>query len=91
MEDVKIHWHQGKSVNIIENLYDDTECSVVINGHQTDWFKVNAGVRQGCFLSPTLFNIFLEFVMDEVQSQTLTLNENLSIDTRHADDITLID
>ena len=47
------------SVNIIENLYDDTECSVVINGHIINWFKVNVGVRQGCLLSPTLFNIFL--------------------------------
>ena len=51
-----------KIVNIIEALYKDTECAIVIDGHITEWFKVNIGVRQGCILSPTLFNIFLEFV-----------------------------
>ena len=70
---------ENRLVNIIEKLYDETECAVVINGHITEWFKVTVGVRQGCLLSPILFNIFLEFVMDELKSlqNTLKLKENL--------------
>ena len=81
-----------KIVSIIENLYKDTECAIVIDGNMTKWFRVNVGVRQGCLLSPTLFNIFLDFVMAELKSvQTkLSLNENLSCDIRYADDTTLI-
>ena len=82
----------SKIVNIIENMYNNTECAIVINGHTTEWFKVKVGVRQGCIMSPTLFNIFLEFVMDEIQTlqQTLSLNNDLVSDIRYADDTTLL-
>ena len=81
-----------KIVNIIEALYKDTECAIVIDGHITEWFKVNIGVRQGCILSPTLFNIFLEFVMKELKSldQDLHMKNTISVDIRYADDTTLI-
>ena len=56
-----------KIVNIIEALYKDTECAIVIDGHITEWFKVNIGVRQGCILSPTLFNFLLTSDMKTTQ------------------------
>ena len=81
-----------KIIRIIENLYKDTECAVVIEGNLTNWFNVRVGVRQGCLLSPTLFNIFLDFVMADLKSiqNNLSLTENLSCDVRYADDTTLI-
>ena len=77
---------------IIEAIYKNTECAVVINGQITEWFKVEVGVKQGCLLSPTLFNIFLEFVMKEVVSASheLKLNNDLTANIRYADDTTLI-
>ena len=80
-------------VYLIEEMYKTTECAVTINGQLTEWFEVNVGVRQGCLLSPTLFNIFLEFVMKELRSHTnssLALDNNLTNDIRYADDTTLI-
>jgi len=44
-----------KIIRIIEKLYQDTECSVVMDGNLTKWFHVLIGVIQGCLLSPTLF------------------------------------
>ena len=81
-----------KIVNIIENLYSNTKCAVVIDGQITNWFAVNVGVRQGCLLSPTMFNIFLEFVMKDLKSieRTLHLKDTIAIDIRYADDTTLI-
>ena len=81
-----------KIINIIEDMYNNTECAVVIEGQLTDWFTVQVGVRQGCLLSPVLFNIFLEFVMKDVTNinNTLLLNKDLSNEIRYADDTTLI-
>jgi len=47
----------------------------VITGHgTTDWFQIGKGVRQGCILSPCLFNLYAEYIMqnprlDEAQAR----------------------
>ena len=92
MEDAQKHRNQQKIVDIIESMYNNTECAVRIDGKLTEWFKVLNEVRQDCILSPTLFNVFLEFVLDELESlqNDLTLDDRLSTDIRYADDTTLI-
>ena len=79
-------------VEIIKNLYDKTECSIISRGELTDWFPVNSDMIQGCIMSPSLFNILLEYVMKGVKSlnRDFQLNENMSVDVRYADDTTLI-
>ena len=46
-------------IRAIENLYDKAQSAVLFNGSTGEWFRTTVGVRQGCLLSPTLFNIFL--------------------------------
>ena len=69
-------WHEAlwvtmrKYINasiipIIENLYDKAQSAVLFNGSTGEWFRTTVGARQGCLLSPTLFNIFLERIMCE--------------------------
>ena len=52
-------------IRAIENLYDKAQSAVLHNGSTGEWFRTTVGVRQGCLLSPTLFNIFLEGIMCE--------------------------
>ena len=52
-------------IRAIENLYDKAQNAVLFNGSTGEWFRTTAGVQQGCLLSPTLFNIFLEGIMCE--------------------------
>ena len=82
----------NKPVEIIKNLYDKTEFSIIAGGELSYWFPVNIGVRQGCIMSPSLFNIFMEYVMKVVKSlnHDFQLNENMSVDIRYADVTTLI-
>ena len=50
-------------IRVIENLYDKAQSVVLFNGSTCYWFRTTVGVRQGCLLSTTLFNIFLERIM----------------------------
>ena len=50
-------------INVIQNLYDRATSAVCFNGSAAGWFGATVRVRQGCLLSPTLCNMFLERVM----------------------------
>ena len=52
-------------VRTIEQLYDKATSAVQMNGSIGEWFRTTVGVRQGCLLSPILFNIFLERSMSD--------------------------
>ena len=47
---------------LLRNLYAGQEATVR-TGHGTDWFQIGKGVRQGCILSPSLFNLHAEYIM----------------------------
>ena len=67
----------------------------VRNGHgTTDWFQIRKGVRQGCILSPCLFNLYAEYIMrntglEESQTGVMIAGRNIN-NLRYADDTTLM-
>ena len=48
---------------ILRNLYAGQEAKVRTGHGTTDWFQIGKGVRQGCILSPCLFNLYAENIM----------------------------
>ena len=80
-------------VGLIQSMYEQTECSITVNGNITNWFKVDTGVRQGCLLSPSLFNLFLEFVLEDTRGMGggVEMGDVLINNIRYADDTTLMD
>ena len=48
---------------LLRNLYAGQEATVRTRRGTTDWFKIGKGVRQGCILSPCLFNLYAEYIM----------------------------
>ena len=48
---------------LLRNLYADQEATVRTGHGATDWFQIGKGVRQGCILSPCLFNFYAEYIM----------------------------
>ena len=61
---------------------------------QTDWFQIRKGVRQGCILSPCLFNLYAECIMqnarlEEAQAGIKIAGRNIK-NLRYADDMTLM-
>ena len=52
-------------IQVIRNLYNEATSAVIFNSSIGDLFRTTVGVRQGCLLSPTLFNICLERIMTD--------------------------
>ena len=79
---------------LLRNLYAGQEATVK-TGHGTiDWFQIGKGVRQGCILSPCLFNLYAEYIMgnsglDEAQAGIQIAGRNIN-NLRYADDTTLM-
>uniref|UniRef100_A0A670JNS7 Reverse transcriptase domain-containing protein n=1 Tax=Podarcis muralis TaxID=64176 RepID=A0A670JNS7_PODMU len=79
---------------LLRNLYVGQEATVRTGYGTNDWFKIGKGVRQGCILSPCLFNLYAEFIMrkaglDESQAGIKIAGRNIN-NLRYADDTTLM-
>ena len=53
----------GHLTYLLRNLYAGQEATVRTGHGTTDWFQIGKGVRQGCILSPCLFNLYAEYIM----------------------------
>ena len=67
---ITINWKILKEMGIpdrltclLRNLYAGREATVRTGHGTTDWFQIGKGVRQGCILSPCLFNLYAEYIM----------------------------
>ena len=59
---------QGQFLSTVKALYENVTSSVKINNQFSEWFEVNSGVKQGCVLSPTLFALFINDLVDSVRN-----------------------
>ena len=79
---------------LLRNLYAGQEAAVRTGHGTTDWFQIGKGVRQGCILSPCLFNLYAEYIMrntglEETQAGIKIAGRNIN-NLRYADDTTLM-
>ena len=79
---------------LLRNLYTGQEATVTTGHGPTDWFQIGKAVRQGCILSPCLFNLYAEYIMriaelDEAQTGIKIARRNIN-NLRYADDTTLM-
>ena len=68
---------------LLRNLYAGQEATVRIRHGTTDWFQIRKGVHQGCILSPCLFNLYAEYIMqnarlDEAQAGIKIARRNVN-------------
>ena len=98
---ITVNWKILKEMGIpdyltclLRNLYAGQEATVRTGHGTTDWFQIGKGVRQGCILSPCLFNFYVEYIMrntglDEAQAGIKIAGRNIN-NLRYADDTTLM-
>src|SRR5574338_207428 len=98
---ITINWKIPKEMGIpdhliclLRNLYAGQEATVRTGHGTTDWFQIGKGVRQGCILSPCLFNLYAEYIMrnaglEETQAEIKIAGRNIN-NLRFAADTTLM-
>ena len=79
---------------LLRNVYGGQEATVRTRHGTTEWFQIGKGVRQGCILSPCLFNFYTEYIMrnaglEETQAGIKIAGRNIN-NLRYADDTTLM-
>ena len=79
---------------LLRNLYEGQEATFKPIHGTTDWFQIGTGVCQGCILSPCLFNLYAEYIiqnaeLDEAQTEIKIAGRNVN-NLRYADDTTLM-
>ena len=79
---------------LLRDLYAGQETTVRIGHGTTGWFQIGKGVRQGCILSPCLFNLYAEYIMrnaglEEAKAGIKIAGRNIN-NLRYADDTTLM-
>ena len=79
---------------LLRNLYSGHEATVRTGHGPTDWFQTGKGVREGCILSPCLFNLYAVYILrnaglEEAQSGIKIAGRNIN-NLRYADDTTLM-
>ena len=79
---------------LLRNLYAGQEATVRTGHEIADWFQIGKGVCQGCILSPCLFNLYAEYIMqnarlDETQDGIKIAGRSIN-SLRYADDTTLM-
>ena len=60
---------EGTYLNIIKDIYDKLTASIILKGEKLKAFPLRSGTRQGCSLSPLLFNIVLEVLATEIREE----------------------
>ena len=79
---------------LLRNLYAGQEATVRTGHGTADWFQIKVRVCQGCILSPCLFNLYAEYIiqntmLDEAQAGIKIAGRNIN-NLRYADDTTLM-
>ena len=80
-------------IHLVKNLYSSQGAAVKTEDGMGDFFKLGKGVRQGCIISPLLFNIYGEYIVRQVAQEEeggCSIGGDNVNEQRYADDTTLI-
>ena len=68
---LRIYGIGGSLLRAVESMYADSKACVRVGSEMSNWFPVGVGLRQGCVMSPWLFNIYIDGVVREVNARVL--------------------
>ena len=80
-----------KDLRVITNLYWNQRACIRNDNEVSDFAEIKRGVRQGCILSPSLFNLYIECIFQSIEGMRgINISGNIVNNLRYADDTVLI-
>ena len=82
----------GKMLDAIKSLYNDVKCAVKVNDMFSPWFNVSNGLKQGCKISTSLFSVYINDLVKEINDLNcgITIDQSMISLLIYADDIVLL-
>ena len=80
-----------KIIRLMTKLYGSVTATVKVEGKESEWFSILTGFRQGCILSPTMFNIVLDYILKRIYDNGKTGEHETPHDVEYADDTSLLE
>ena len=78
-------------MRVVRNLYWNQNATVRIEGEYSEYNEIKRGVRQGCVMSPDLFNLYSEIILRNLEDMPgIRINGQMINNIRYADDTVLI-
>ena len=68
---LRVYGVGGKLLKAVQRFYVDSRACVRVGNDVSEWFPVNVGLRQGCLMSPSLFNVYMDGVVRDVNVRVL--------------------
>ena len=68
---LRVYGVGGKLLKAVQSFYVDSWACVLVRNDVSEWFPVNVGLRQGCVMSPWLFNVYMDGVVREANVRVL--------------------
>ena len=68
---IRVYGGGGKLLKAVQSFHVDSRACVRVGNDVSEWFPVNVGLRQGCVISPWLFNVYMDGVVREVNVRVL--------------------
>ena len=68
---LRVYGVGGKLLKAVQSIHVDSRACVRVGNDVSEWFMVNVGLRQGCVMSPWLFNVYMDGVVREVNVRVL--------------------
>lgn len=82
----------GNMMSALVSIYKDVKCCIRLNGFKTDWLNVDCGLKQGCSLSPILFNFYVNDLITQISDLGLGIDidgEKVAV-LLYADDLVIL-
>ena len=91
IETLKKYGVDGRDIRVMAQLYWQQKAVVRIGEDSSEWINIEKGVRQGCVLSPDLFSLYTQIVMDELaEYEGVKIGGRNINNIRYADDMVMI-